>query len=282
MTTTGVNLTGSMLATGNVSAWMLIATGGATVTGGLNVTNLGASITGNSTVTGLLNVSNTLSVSAGGASITGDSTFYGSISSTGNMSSGGTLSVVGATTLKGLSCTGAATFSLGANSLSFTSSNSTMGLNATTTANVGISCQPGGFYSGQNWIRIINGSAGSIVCQSWNSSMTFTAGSSSWTAASDERLTDITGTYTNALEDIGKIKPIKFTWKQHPEDGAQVGVIAQTVQAVVPEAVSTITYQTDQQEYLGVRYTELIPIMIAGLQEATARIEALEAQVANC
>ena len=111
--------------------------------------------------------------------------------------------------------------------------------------------------------------------------MTFTAGSSSWTAASDERLKDITGTYTNALEDIGKIKPIKFTWKQHPEDGAQVGVIAQTVQAVVPEAVSTITYQTDQQEYLGVRYTELIPILIAGLQEATARIEALEAQVAQ-
>ena len=149
-----------------------------------------------------------------------------------------------------------------------------MGLNATTTANVGLSCQPGGFYSGQNWIRIIQGSSGSIVCNSWNSSMTFTAGSSSWTAASDERLKDVTGTYTNALEDLKQIKPIKFTWKQHPEDGPQVGVIAQSVQDVVPEAISNITYPTDQQEYLGVRYTELIPIMIAGIQELTANLQA--------
>ena len=57
-------------------------------------------------------------------------------------------------------------------------------------------------------------------------------------------------------------------------------MIAQSVQAVVPEAVGIITYQTDQQEYLGVRYTELIPIMIAAIQQATTRIEALEAQVA--
>ena len=111
--------------------------------------------------------------------------------------------------------------------------------------------------------------------------MTFTAGSSSWTAASDERLKDITGTYDNALQDINKLKPIKFTWKQHPEDGDQVGVIAQSVVGVVPEAVSNITYTTDGNEYLGVRYTELIPIMIAGLQEATKRIEALEAQLAS-
>ena len=111
--------------------------------------------------------------------------------------------------------------------------------------------------------------------------MTFTAGSSSWTAASDERLKDVTGTYDTALEDLKQIKPIKFTWKQHPEDGPQVGVIAQSVVPVVPEAVSTITYQTDQQEYLGVRYTELVPILIAGLQEATTKIEALEALVQN-
>ena len=156
-----------------------------------------------------------------------------------------------------------------------------MSLSATTTANIGLSCQPAGFYSGQNWIRIIQGSSGSIVCQSWNSSMTFTAGSSSWTAASDERLKVVTGTYTNALEDLKQIKPVKFTWKQHPEDGPQVGVLAQSVVPVVPEAVSTIIYQTDQQEYLGVRYTELVPILIAGLQEATARIEALEALVRN-
>ena len=84
---------------------------------------------------------------------------------------------------------------------------------------------------------------------------TLIAGSTAWSAVSDERLKDITGTYDNALQDISKIKPIKFTWKQHPENGPQVGVIAQSVVDVVPEAVSNTTYITDGNEYLGVRYT---------------------------
>ena len=83
------------------------------------------------------------------------------------------------------------------------------------------------------------------------------------------------------MQDIHKIKPIKFTWKQHPEDGPQVGVIAQSVVDVVPEAVRNITNITDGNEYLGVHYTELIPIMIAGLQEAKKRIEALEKQLTS-
>ena len=109
--------------------------------------------------------------------------------------------------------------------------------------------------------------------------VTLPSGATAWTVASDERLKDITGTFDTALQDIGQIKPVKFLWKQHPEQGPQVGVIAQSVQGVVPEAISTMTYPSDQEEYLGVRYTELIPIMIAGLQEATMRIEALEALV---
>ena len=105
---------------------------------------------------------------------------------------------------------------------------------------------------------------------------------------SDERLKDITGTYDNALLDISKIRPVKFIWKQHPENGHQVGVIAQSVSDVVPEAISTITYPTDNNEYLGARYTELTPISIAAIQElgiklqaAMDRITALETQLAS-
>ena len=104
--------------------------------------------------------------------------------------------------------------------------------------------------------------------------MTFTAGTSSWTASSDERLKDITGTHDNALQDINKIKPIKFTWKQHPENGPQVGVISQSVVDVVPEAVSNTNYMTDGNEYLGVRYSELVPISIAAIQELGIKLQA--------
>jgi len=113
-------------------------------------------------------------------------------------------------------------------------------------------------------------------------------GATSWSAVSDERLKDITGTYENALDDISKIKPVKFTWKQNPENGQQVGVLAQSVlDANIPEAVSNITY-TDDNVYLGVRYTELIPISIAAIQElgsklqaAMDRITSLENQLAS-
>ena len=68
--------------------------------------------------------------------------------------------------------------------------------------------------------------------------MTFTAGTSSWTAGSDMRLKEVTGTYENALEDLKQIEAIKFRWKHIP-DKDQVGVSAQSVQKV-PEAVGKI------------------------------------------
>ena len=49
-----------------------------------------------------------------------------------------------------------------------------------------------------------------------NGGCQITQGATSWVAVSDERLKNITGTYDNALQDINKIKPIKFTWAQHP------------------------------------------------------------------
>ena len=38
---------------------------------------------------------------------------------------------------------------------------------------------------------------------------------------------------------------------------------------LVPEAVDSIVNGDDHKEYLGVRFAELIPILIAGFQEAT-------------
>jgi hypothetical protein len=113
------------------------------------------------------------------------------------------------------------------------------------------------------------------------------SGATSWATFSDERLKNVTGTYTNALSDIAQIRPVKFTWKKDSENKPQVGVIAQSVQAVVPEAVDSATAEMDgDTEYLQVRYTELIPLLVAAIQEQqalitalTTRITALEAQV---
>ncbi|CAB4139140.1 Intramolecular chaperone auto-processing domain containing protein [uncultured Caudovirales phage] len=110
-----------------------------------------------------------------------------------------------------------------------------------------------------------------------------THGATSWATQSDERLKNVTGTYTNALLDISQIKPVKFTWKDDPTNKAQVGVIAQSVLPVVPEAVESITTpkSEDKTEYLSVRYTELIPLMIAAIQEQQTIIKTQSDAIAD-
>jgi len=108
-------------------------------------------------------------------------------------------------------------------------------------------------------------------------------GATSWSSISDARLKNVTGTYSNALADIATIEPIKFTWKGDTSNTPQVGVIAQSVEKVVPEAIGktkNIAAPEDDTEYLSVRYTELIPLMIASIKEQQAIITALEARIA--
>ena len=185
-----------------------------------------------------------------------------------------------ATTMQGLTCSG---ITSSASAMYLTNSGSLKSMGFTST---------GDFTStGKNcvWGFLNSGSIGqynaTITFMSNTNGVTLTTGTTAWAAVSDERLKDITGTFDTAIQDIGKIQPVKFTWKHHPENGAQVRVIAQYVVDVVPEAMSTITYATDGNKCLGVRYTELIPIMIAGIQELTqlnaqltARITILEAK----
>ena len=104
----------------------------------------------------------------------------------------------------------------------------------------------------------------------------------SWTSNSDSRLKNVIGTYTNALSDISQIQPVKFTWKSDTENTPQVGVLAQSVENVVPEAISksTLPNSEDTTEYLGVRYTELIPLMIASIQELNTLVTTQAAEIA--
>jgi hypothetical protein len=110
-----------------------------------------------------------------------------------------------------------------------------------------------------------------------------TNGATSWSAVSDARLKNVTGTYTNALSDIAQIQPVKFTWKNDAENKPQVGVIAQSVLSAVPEAVDleadTKSGVKVDEQYYSVRYTELIPLMIASIQEQQALITTLTERI---
>ena len=55
-------------------------------------------------------------------------------------------------------------------------------------------------------------------------------------------------------------------------------LIAQDVQAVLPEAVTSSTLKDDETntEYFGVAYTEVIPLLVAAIKELKAEIDQLK------
>jgi len=108
------------------------------------------------------------------------------------------------------------------------------------------------------------------------------AGGTSWTNSSDERLKNITGLIANGLESVNTLRAARYTWKDDSTNKPKVGLIAQDVQKVLPEVIETFTkYNSeDTTEYLGVTYTEVIPLLVAAIQELSAKVTALEAKVA--
>ena len=97
---------------------------------------------------------------------------------------------------------------------------------------------PSGYKLNVNGKTYINGSL------EVNSSLAAKTGGGSWNTLSDGRLKDITGNYTRGLKEVLQLKPIKYRYKKDNPLNAEsieehVGFIAQDVQAVIPEAVTT-------------------------------------------
>jgi hypothetical protein len=132
----------------------------------------------------------------------------------------------------------------------------------------------------------INGSSNAVPYRVYvaaqSNGVYMAANATSWTANSDARLKNITGTFTNALADVLQIQAVKFTWKSDVENRPCVGLIAQSVEKVLPEAVSkgTMNNSEDKTEYLGVQYTEVIPLLVAAIQELKTTVDAQAAQIA--
>ncbi len=90
------------------------------------------------------------------------------------------------------------------------------------------------------------------------------------------------------LNEVMQLKPVAFTWKNKPEQGEKLGLIAQDILEVIPEVVKTEDWETNQNtgqlekvkvDKLGVYYSDLIPVLIKGMQEQQDIIEQLEARI---
>jgi len=127
--------------------------------------------------------------------------------------------------------------------------------------------------SGTGDIVVVNGTGG----------VKLTRNATSWVSNSDERLKNINSTIENAVEKLLTLRTINFSWKTDDTNKENIGLIAQDVEKVFPQLihksklVSKIDEeQIDETEYLGVRYTELIPVLVKAIQELKAEIEQLK------
>lgn len=108
--------------------------------------------------------------------------------------------------------------------------------------------------------------------------VTLTNAATSWGSTSDERKKDITGILDNALAKLADWRSVYFKYKTDTqEDPQRVGLIAQEVQATLPEAVSV---ETDEIGTLQLRYTETIPLLVKAIQELNAKVDAQAKEIA--
>ena len=96
----------------------------------------------------------------------------------------------------------------------------------------------------------------------------------STTTASDRRLKENIEVIPNALDKVQALNGVSFDWKKTGEKSA--GVIAQEVQAVLPEAVKEITPLKGGDSHLSVNYHALTSILIESIKELKAEIEELK------
>ena len=107
------------------------------------------------------------------------------------------------------------------------------------------------------------------------------SGGTSWSAISDERLKDIIEPIENAAAKVSSLRAVIGKYKADEEGTRRSFLIAQDVQTVLPEAVSTTKIAMDDDvEYLGVSYTDTIPLLVAAIKEQQAIITQLQADVA--
>ena len=106
-------------------------------------------------------------------------------------------------------------------------------------------------------------------------------GGTSWTSSSDERLKNITGEIQNGLAKVCTLRAAEYTWKSDTEAKPQVGLIAQDILAVLPEAVQVPSEGATEKDgslaMMGVQYTDVIPLLVAAIKELKAEFDAYKA-----
>ena len=108
---------------------------------------------------------------------------------------------------------------------------------------------------------------------------------------SDKRLKTVSGKIENALDKVAKLSGVYYTFNDtaksfgYDSDEEQVGVIAQEVEAVLPQIVKAAPFDLDEnnnsksgENYKTVQYDKLVPLLIEAINELRAEVKALKGE----
>ena len=132
--------------------------------------------------------------------------------------------------------------------------------------------------SGSPYFQLTTGSAVSGISMIANSNgVKLAINGTSWTSLSDARLKDIIEPITNAASKVSTLRSVIGKFKTEADGVRRPFLVAQDVQAVLPEAVNIAK---DAMGTLELSYTDVIPLLVAAINELTARITNLETKAA--
>jgi len=122
-----------------------------------------------------------------------------------------------------------------------------------------------------------NFSSGTFSIQSGGSNGVYLNGAAatSWSSASDERVKTDLKPIENAATKVSTLRAVTGRYKTDEVGVSRSFLIAQDVQAVLPEAVGAAV-MSDGSEVLGLAYTEVIPLLVAAIKELKAEIDLLK------
>ena len=108
---------------------------------------------------------------------------------------------------------------------------------------------------------------------------------------SDARLKTVSGKIENALDKVAQLSGVYYTNNSvaksfgYDSDEVQVGVLAQDVEAVLPQIVKAAPFDLDEngnsksgENYKTVQYEKLVPLLIEAINELQAKVKALESK----
>jgi len=98
----------------------------------------------------------------------------------------------------------------------------------------------------------------------------------------EARLKNIESGAVPGLDFLLSLNPLVYTWKDGENTERHYGLSAQQTKSALElagEDNTALVNDPGNGEYLSIRYTELIPVLIQSIQEQQEQIDALKAQI---